>query len=97
MSTGYPPYNYRIDQYHVAPAVVFDTLYAAVGGRILSAIPKRRNMNYHWRNYQILQTTTTESEKRSHHISYTIDYSTSYYKDAVENTTMYLRPSKKSV
>lgn len=83
VSTGYPPYNYRIDQYHTAPAVIFDTLYTTVGGRTICH-SKKTEYDYHWRNYQILQTTTTESgEKRTHHIYYTIDYSTSYYNDAV--------------
>ena len=69
VSTGYPPYNYRIDQYHIAPAVVFDTLYATVGDRTICH-PKKTEYDYHWRNYQVLQKTTTESgKKRSHHIS----------------------------
>ncbi len=97
VSTGYPPYNYRIDQYHIAPAVVFDTLYATAGDRTICH-PKKTEYDYHWRNYQVLQTTTTESgKKRSHHISYTIDYSTSYYKDAVEKYNYVSTPVEEKI
>lgn len=81
-NTGYPPFNYRIDRYHVAPSVVLDTLYATVNGRTICH-PIKTEYDYDWRNYQILQKATTESgEKRAYHIGYILSYLV--YKDVLE-------------
>lgn len=83
ITQGYNPYNYQINEYHIAPSVVFDTLYATVSGRTIR-YPKKTEYFYNSTNFQVRQKNTTEgATTRQHNIYYTVDYANSYYADAV--------------